>query len=132
MNSLLYKNLKEIDRHIFFLNGFKPTIWDHCQMTVNWNSHYQKLHKKKASFRLITHRLLIFIKRPVKYWKTFKYVLINDVRIVQFRKSACGWLILAEICQLKASTKKLHYSNLHQIQQDDSWYLVIIICKNIK
>ena len=29
---------------------FKSIIWDHCQLNVNWNPHFQKLHRKNGVF----------------------------------------------------------------------------------
>ena len=82
INSLQYKNLKESDRHNFPSHRFKPTIWDQCRTSVNWMSHYQILHKKNVSFGVITHFLLLFIKRHISYIKALENVLKSEVQII--------------------------------------------------
>ena len=38
---------KDIERHISPPYRSKFTIWDHCQMSVNWKSHYLRIQGKR-------------------------------------------------------------------------------------
>ena len=95
MKPLKYKKLKEIDHHSFHTHHSKPIILDHCQMSVNCNSHYQKLHQENVSFGIITifylplksiYKLLknseIYLKSEVQY-NVMKFnaiiVLVDDI-----------------------------------------------------
>ena len=53
MNPLEYT--KEIKHPPPTSRQIKPTIYEHCQMNVHWNSHHHKLHYENVSFGVITH-----------------------------------------------------------------------------
>ena len=111
INSLQYKNLKESDRHNFPSHSFKPTIWDHCQTSVNWKSHYQRDYIRKTFFWSYYTFLLQFIKRPTYLWITLKYIFIYQVQKNGNKVSA--WRVLVdEKFRPKFATKKLYDSNL--------------------
>ena len=80
MKPLKYKKLEEIDHHSFHPHHSKPIISDYRQMSVNWNSNYQKFHQKIVSFGIITISFDALIKTPISYRKTVKYILKSEVQ----------------------------------------------------